>query len=264
MSVVTLPEQQDIGQIIQFRRKAKMTLGNEKKNIPPRPKMTPNNSHKETPHEVYPLKNKEDIDKMINYFCLQITNTNDQENKQIAFRNLMMFVVGINIGLRASDLLKLRWSDIYNADETFKDGIRIQEKKTKKYKTFSLNESCRHIIQEYVSRLKINIKKDNYIFYSRETKSPHIEVKTASKIIKKAADACDIKFNVGTHTLRKTYAYQQIMENINDAMFIADLMDLLNQVSIKSTLHYAGISDEERKKYNDKLNLGLNTLIKIF
>ena len=46
--------------------------------------------------EVYPFRTKEDLQKMHNYFV---------ENKK--WRDDLMFILGINIGLRAGDLLTL-------------------------------------------------------------------------------------------------------------------------------------------------------------
>lgn len=46
-----------------------------------------------------------------------------------------LFVLGVNSGLRISDLLKLRISDITEKGK-IKDRIRLREKKTNKFKDF--------------------------------------------------------------------------------------------------------------------------------
>ena len=69
-------------------------------------------------HSAEPIKRIEDIDRICKYLI---------ENER--YRDHMLFVVGINFGLRISDLLRLRFSDLINKDLTFKDTFPILEKK---------------------------------------------------------------------------------------------------------------------------------------
>ncbi len=59
-----------------------------------------------------------------------------EELKKTGTRNYMMFLTGINSGIRISDLIKLNVDDIRNQDGTMKQHITIIEKKTKKIKNF--------------------------------------------------------------------------------------------------------------------------------
>lgn len=217
------------------------------------PKKTPCNSIKGDPHEVYPIKDKEDIRKMKDYFRNKIEIAQRLDGKQIAGRNLLLWCIAINIGLRMSDILNLTWGDIFNSDNTFKELIRIAEKKTKKFKNFYLNTSCQDAINNYIKEFNPLRNKDFHIFRSREGGA--VEVRTVCGIIKKAALECDIKINVGTHTCRKTWAYQQIMAHQNDAYFMAHLMHLLNHSSISATMHYAGLETEQDRQYYNDVNL---------
>ena len=49
--------------------------------------------------------------------------------KRQGFRNYLLFIMGINIGLRISDTLKLKVKDVRN-----KDYIELYEQKTKKFR----------------------------------------------------------------------------------------------------------------------------------
>ena len=70
---------------------------------------------------VEPIRDKEQIKKV------------KQVLKQSNQRNYLLFVLGINSGLRISDILKLKVKDVKN-----KKYIEIKEQKTKKYKTFKI------------------------------------------------------------------------------------------------------------------------------
>ena len=221
------------------------------------PKQTINNSIKGKSKEVYPLKKREDIEAIKQHYRNRIDNASNNEYRQIAGRDLLAFVLGINIGLRASDLLKLTWNDIFNKDFTFKDGVRIQEKKTGKYKTFFLNQSAQNVITEYISDFSIRInfdKPNNYIFKSREG-NKYITVDTLCISIKKAAKECGINQNIGTHSIRKTYGYWQLITHKGDAMFLTHLQNLFNHSSQLATLRYCGLENDQTRLYYNDVNL---------
>ena len=71
-------------------------------------------------HTSEPIKSMDDIMR-ISEFLIQ--------NRR--WRDNMLFIVGINFGLRASDLRLLRFSNLINDNLTFKDSFPILEKKTK-------------------------------------------------------------------------------------------------------------------------------------
>ena len=199
--------------------------------------------------EVYPFRKKEDLKLMYNYFI---------EKKH--YRDAMMFVVGINVGLRAGDLLALKWEQVleFNGD-SFKvvDGISIKEEKTDKFRTFYLNSSCKKAITEYYCGLKKKPESSEYIFKSRKGNS-HIEVRPAGLILKKAAQAVGLKYNVGTHSMRKTFGYWQLKAHQGDAIFLCELQEMFNHSSPKITLRYCGLEAEKMEQYYNDVNLLLD------
>lgn len=191
--------------------------------------------------EVYPFKTEEDLMKMHNYFI---------EKKM--WRNDLMFVLGINIGLRAGDLLSLTWEQVFpeNYSEVANE-IKIKEEKTDKWRTFFLNDSCKKAIMEYFKRYIGKGKipgREEYIFSSRKANS-HITVRAAGLILKTAAKEVDIKYNVGTHSMRKTFGYWQLKAHSDDAMFLCELQEMFNHSTPKITLRYCGLEAEKMKQY---------------
>ena len=71
-------------------------------------------------HTAEPIKSMEDIMRISEYLI-----------SRERWRDNMLFIVGINFGLRASDLRLLRFSNLINDNLTFKDSFPILEKKTK-------------------------------------------------------------------------------------------------------------------------------------
>ena len=70
--------------------------------------------------------------------------------KDESIRNYLLFTLGINTGLRISDLLKIKISDVIDEKNKIKDSIYIREKKTGKEKIFAINKTAKDAIKEYI------------------------------------------------------------------------------------------------------------------
>ena len=64
-------------------------------------------------------------------------------------RDLLLFVIGTNCGLRISDSLRLNVSDVRN-----KTHIQITEKKTGKFKKFPINSKIKPMLDEFIEGRK--------------------------------------------------------------------------------------------------------------
>lgn len=71
-------------------------------------------------HTSEPIKSLDDINRISRYLI---------DNGR--YRDNMLFIVGINFGLRISDLLQLRFTQLINDDFSFKTTFPILEKKTR-------------------------------------------------------------------------------------------------------------------------------------
>ena len=222
-----------------------------------KPKQTKSNAKKNRDN-VYPFK-EEDIPKMVEYFQEQIDKAiadKSKEKELIARRNLAGYIMGINIGLRASDFVSFKWNDIYDKDFNFLSGKKITPKKTRKKKKHILlkyNDAFKRAIEEYRLHCK-NIKMDDYIFKSRE--GEHIVVRTWYNIIKKAATEVGITYNIGSHSLRKTFARVRYDHSTQKDKTLIELMKIFNHSSPTVTLDYICIGEKELEQLYNDVNLG--------
>lgn len=177
------------------------------------------------PQEVEPIKNIRDINKIKQYLY-------GKENK----RDYCIFVVGINVGLRAGDLLSLKIKDITDGNIIF-DTVTIKEQKTGKTRNFALNKNAKESIKIYLNSLT-DYDFEDYLFKSR--KGGHLGVRPLHHIIKTLTNDLGIKGNFGTHTLRKTMAYHRYINNVP----LETLQKLLNHSSSAITLRYIGITQK--------------------
>lgn len=163
-------------------------------------------------------------------------------------RDYCLFVLGINSGLRISDLLTLKVSDVCDAKGKIKDRISIREKKTNKQKDFPIGETSRKALKEYLDH--INKKADQALFTSRKGSKP-ITRQQAYRILNDAARSIGIKEKIGTHSLRKTFSYHAFQSGVD----ITRIQKLLNHSSPSVTLAYIGITQDELDDVYLNLNL---------
>lgn len=154
-----------------------------------------------------------------------------------SLRDYCLFVLGINSGLRISDLLKLRISDISDKGK-IKDRIRLREKKTNKCKDFPLSNSTKSALKEYLKTREYS--ENEPLFISRKNKGFLLR-QQAYKIINDVAKSVGIKEKIGTHTLRKTFGYHAY----NNGYDITLIQKLFNHSSPAVTLRYIGITQDE-------------------
>lgn len=162
-------------------------------------------------------------------------------------RDYTLFVVGINSGLRVSDLLSLTVSDVWTGKKPV-DRILIQEQKTGKKKQFPLSDNAKSSITEYL-KSRPTAMPDEPLFLSRK----HGYALTrgqAYKILNMAARQVGLKGTFGTHTLRKTFGYQLYTRGVD----LTRIQDMLNHASPGTTLRYIGITQQEL----DDIYLALN------
>lgn len=164
--------------------------------------------------------------------------------KRIADRNKMIFMIGICTGLRASDLVRLTPAHINRSNNT----LYIVEKKTGKGREISLSQNVISAIDMYIAKYEIGNK--DLLFPSQKFGTP-MTVLSLNDIIVEAAQSLgwDARF-YGTHTMRKTYAYQfytaaNKLSRERGYRALSILCKELNHSSEAITLAYIGIAQEE-------------------
>lgn len=208
--------------------------------------------------EVYPFTTEEEIKAMIDVFNNRIENAPDDNKKMIAHRNKMLFLIGINVGLRASDLVTLKWNFFLTEDGEFKDFYSLQPKKTKKHKKFVklyFNQVVKKAITEYIEIYPIQ-NMDDYLFKSRKGNGAISERGLWGIVVDAAAEA-GIDKNVGSHSLRKTFGRFVWYNAVDKSKSLVVLQTIFNHSSPAVTSRYIGLTDDEVSDVFNELNIGL-------
>ena len=183
---------------------------------------------------VEPIRDKRKIEEM------------KEELKKNGTRDYLLFLFGINVGLRISDIIKLKVQDVLDYNGRVKTHVEIVEKKTGKMKKFKINQMLSEKLYLYVKNMNLT----DYIFKSRVGTNQHITRERAYTILNNAALNIGLH-NVGTHTLRKTFGYHFYQQTHDVAL----LQQAFNHSSPSITLRYIGINQDVLDSAIDKFNL---------
>lgn len=142
-------------------------------------------------------------------------------NKQLA----MTFILQANLGLRISDVLKLKPSTFKN------DKLEVIEKKTGKLQYRTINRNLKELIYEYA--LENNIKSNDYLI--------QVKVRAIQKQLAIIANYLNLT-NISSHSFRKLFGvtvYNQTNGNIEL------LKELFNHSNIATTQRYIKVSQKQ-------------------
>lgn len=215
---------------------------------------------------VDPIRDIKDINKVIEYLNNKIKEKSIRpDHKKTWLRNKMYFCIAIFSGFRSCDLIGgkdyktkeeydgLRWSDIFFSDgKTFRSDIAIIEKKTGKSKYLTLSDVSKKAILQYVNECPIQYKPDTTskdpVFTNRQ--GERLTYSSINDFVKDFAANCDLIGNYGTHSLRKTYAYQMYMslDKSGDSMALEKVSAFLNHSNMSDTYKYLGLDRDVQKK----------------
>jgi len=152
-------------------------------------------------------------------------------------RNHLLFIMGINNGLRTGDLLKLKVKDV--RDMKPGDFITIKEGKTGKQNILMVNKTVHKVLTEYLS--SDNMEDEDYLFKSKKG-NLSLTIQAVNAYIKKWTSAINLKGNYGAHSLRKTWGY---LQRIRYGMGFEVICKRFNHQSPVVTMRYLGITDKE-------------------
>ena len=186
-----------------------------------------------------PIKKADDVQRFKEYYL---------EKKQI--RNYTMVTLALNTSLRISDLLHLKWIDVYNFKANkYREHIDLVEQKTGKKNSIALNSEATKAL-ELLRRTLDTFYQEAYIFKSRIGDNQPIGRICAFRIIKKAVNDLNLEGVISCHSLRKTFGYHAWKKGVPPAL----ILSIYNHSSIEITKRYLSIDQDDK----DEVFLGMN------
>ncbi len=179
-----------------------------------------------------PIKDKDELQKFRDYYLEQ----------EYMPRNYTLVVLGLNTALRISDLLSIRWRDVWNfSKDCPRDHLKLIEAKTKKMSRIALNKKVKEVLLLYKNTLP-NVEKQDFLFPSPKCPAKPLSRSQAFRIVKHAADTLGIDDTISCHSMRKTFGYQACKQGIAPAI----LMNIYNHSTYQITKRYLDIDQDDR------------------
>ena len=169
-------------------------------------------------------------------------------------RNFLLIICGLNTALRISDILKLRWKDVYNENLlSFKSHIDVKEQKTGKKTTVFINNNLKEALASFLKDIiakkgKLCDVMEQFIFIGQKSNDKPISRIQAFRII---SEKCLLSHKVSCHSLRKTFGYHAWKKGVSPAL----LTSIYNHSSYKITTRYLGIEQDDRDEVFELVNL---------
>lgn len=168
--------------------------------------------------------------------------------KKHSERDYVLFVFGINTGLKITEMLDIKVKDILAKEKCMKDFFTLLHDETKNTKEIFLNPKVSKALLHYIQESQLT--PEDYLFKSSKTAKP-ITRQQAYRIIHQAAEAVGIQGKIGTNSMRKTFGYHAYKKGVA----ISLLQKYFHHASRSETLKYIGISKDEIIKTEIDVNL---------
>jgi integrase len=149
-------------------------------------------------------------------------------------------ILSINLGLRVSDVLRLKHLDLTGKKEN--DILILIEKKTGKPRHLTLNKHIEKSYNYLVEKLKEknNYDEHGYIFISQKNKI--YSTRSLNRILKRLFNS---QKNLSTHSLRKAFGRRVYENNMRSEHSLVLLSDIFCHSSVAVTRRYLGLRAEE-------------------
>lgn len=211
-----------------------------------------------------PIRTKEEFQAIGNYL---LTHGNTR-NRQ---RNYTLYICGVTLGLRVSDILKIKIGDVYDiSHNTVFDHIHLIAKKNKKPTTDIITPMAANAISNLVEEIRAAqhgvLDPEWPLFQTQKWSHAGGVTKPLTgtqvyRILTQAAEACEVNGHIGTHTMRKTYGYSAnvAMANagIDTNIAMETLQAKLGHRDQTTTLRYIGIQQSNK----DALGLAVDAIL---
>ena len=175
-----------------------------------------------------PIRNKNQVRELSEYFL-----------NRGQTRNYVLIVLGVHTALRISDLLRLRWEDVYDFENRrVRTSVTITEGKTRKSKTFAINKDAVRALTLFATQ---SVRQGAFLIENPQTKKAISRIQ-AYRIIRYAAEMLKFQTRVSCHSLRKTFGYHAWKSGVSPTI----LLDVYNHSSLAVTKRYLGVSQDDK------------------
>ena len=122
-------------------------------------------------------------------------------------RELLLFTLGINNGVRAGDLLRITVNDVRTAGPG--EVVRLREKRTGGQIPLVLTPGAHQALWRYLERLRPPALPDNMYLFANDAGWTPLKTAELDRLVRQWTAEAGLVGVFGAHTLRKTFGFYQ-------------------------------------------------------
>lgn len=202
----------------------------------------------------------QEVDLICEHFINELNSAENDSQEQIRFRNLAIFILGVNIPHKSNDLLSFRYCDLFDQNDCLK---AVELKLNRSYKDeiiqIPLKDVVKKTISAYTQYCGFNYADNatDVLFQTREhqTMSPRIWW----RILNRASVAVGIEKNTGSESLRKTFGlniFNRSVDKLNALVFLEKIWGGSQYGDIIGYLKLTDDSVDYDYYFGEKFSLG--------
>jgi len=163
-----------------------------------------------------------------------------------ALRDRALFCLGLYSGFRITELLSLRCQDVAQHQQVLAR-VTVPRRHMKgkvASRSVPVHPIAQLVLAAWIAQMPrlFAVTAESFVFRSREGGNTPISRMHAHRLLRDAFDSCEMTGNLGTHSMRKTFARRVHRRLGND---LAKTKEALGQKSITATLHYMHFLHDE-------------------
>ncbi|MBC8235908.1 tyrosine-type recombinase/integrase [bacterium] len=188
----------------------------------------------------------------------EILKISEQFDGTYEIRNRSLFMLGVSVGGRISELLSLRIDDVWQNGQPISD-LLFQKRVVKGKETarmIPVNADGRQAITELIQwhvKLYGDLDPQRPLFTSRKFDKSISRVQ-AHRILEKAFQSAGLNGKLASHSMRKTYS-QRMYDATGDIFMVKEA---LGHKSVETTRQYLGVSYKKLQTASRAIELSSN------
>ncbi len=205
-------------------------------------------SHKQKGIEAFVEGLTEDeVNLVTNYLINEINISTNDNQEQLCFRNLMMFVISVNLPIKTNDFLDLKYKDFFDEHDQIKSiELQLGRYHQDEIIYIPLRNTVKEILVAYKNKygLTYTHNANESLFLSRVGHEA-IPPKSWGRILKTATNGVGIEKNIGAESPRKTYGLNIYNRSENKLGALLFLGEIWGQVREAKIINYLNLTDKE-------------------
>lgn len=189
----------------------------------------------------------EEVNEIIERMTCAINEAETPTNREICLRNLVMFVMGVNVPIKLQKFVELKYRDLFDENDNLKP-LEIKLNRLYKDETVPVRfrKNVAHLLRLYqkYNNLSYAQNSEDYMFKSRKGDA-HLGIDSTGKIISRFAEAVSVGGTVGGESMRKTcmmHIYEKAENKIEALVFMERFV---GSAMYSGIVEYLGLPEEE-------------------